>query len=179
MKIAKIVTAVTAVAAFLNAGSSLARAETARAEMFLSTENGPGESIGTVTFTDTEAGLEIRTDLKGLPPGAHGFHVHEHGNCGMVEKDGKAVPAMAAGGHYDPASTGRHLGPDGGGHLGDLPVLEVSAEGTANVVGIAKAPKAADFRTRSLMIHANGDNYSDVPAPLGGGGARIACGVIE
>jgi Cu-Zn family superoxide dismutase len=28
------------------------------------------------------------------------------------------------------------------------------------------------------MIHAGGDNYSDEPAPLGGGGARVACGVV-
>jgi superoxide dismutase, Cu-Zn family len=30
----------------------------------------------------------------------------------------------------------------------------------------------------SIMIHSGGDNYSDQPAPLGGGGARIACGVV-
>ena len=29
---------------------------------------------------------------------------------------------------------------------------------------------------RSLMLHAGGDN--DHPEPLGGGGARIACGII-
>jgi len=29
------------------------------------------------------------------------------------------------------------------------------------------------------MIHAGGDNYADQPAPLGGGGARVACGVIK
>jgi Cu-Zn family superoxide dismutase len=29
------------------------------------------------------------------------------------------------------------------------------------------------------MIHAGGDNYSDQPVPLGGGGARIACGVVK
>jgi len=28
------------------------------------------------------------------------------------------------------------------------------------------------------MIHAGGDNYTDEPA-LGGGGARVACGVIN
>ena len=31
----------------------------------------------------------------------------------------------------------------------------------------------------ALAIHVGGDNYSDQPAPLGGGGARIACGVVE
>ena len=38
--------------------------------------------------------------------------------------------------------------------------------------------KLSDLSGRSLMIHAAGDNYSDDPKPLGGGGARIACGVI-
>jgi Cu-Zn family superoxide dismutase len=35
------------------------------------------------------------------------------------------------------------------------------------------------IRGRSIMIHAGGDDYSDAPAPLGGGGARIACGAIH
>jgi len=159
--------------------SGLAYAGSITAEVFLSTEKGPGARIGTVTFTDTSAGLEVKTDLKGLPPGKHGFHVHEKAACGAMEKDGKAVPAMAAGGHYDPEKTGKHLGPDNGGHLGDLPVLEVAADGAAKVVLMVKKPKAQDFKDRSLMIHAGGDNYSDEPAPLGGGGARIACGLIQ
>ena len=37
----------------------------------------------------------------------------------------------------------------------------------------------ADVKGRSVIIHAGGDNYSDQPAPLGGGGARIACGVAR
>ena len=39
--------------------------------------------------------------------------------------------------------------------------------------------KVADVKGRALMIHAGGDNYSDQPKPLGGGGARVACGVIK
>ena len=35
-----------------------------------------------------------------------------------------------------------------------------------------------DVSGRALMIHEGGDNYADEPKPLGGGGARIACGVI-
>jgi Cu-Zn family superoxide dismutase len=35
-----------------------------------------------------------------------------------------------------------------------------------------------DVLGHSIMIHAGGDNYSDQPAPLGGGGARIACGKL-
>ena len=31
----------------------------------------------------------------------------------------------------------------------------------------------------ALMIHVGGDNFHDHPAALGGGGARMACGVIK
>ncbi|MFZ2076615.1 MAG: superoxide dismutase family protein, partial [Xanthobacteraceae bacterium] len=37
----------------------------------------------------------------------------------------------------------------------------------------------AAVKGHAIMIHAGGDNYSDQPAPLGGGGARIACGVTR
>ena len=29
------------------------------------------------------------------------------------------------------------------------------------------------------MVHIGGDNHHDHPAALGGGGARVACGVIK
>jgi len=178
MKNLKKIICLGAVAAFVVMGG-LAHAETFKAEVFLATDKGPGASIGFVTLTDTPEGLEIKTDLTGLPPGKHGFHVHENGDCGAVEKDGKAMHAAAAGGHYDPEKTGKHLGPDNGGHLGDLPVLEAAADGSAKVTLLVKKPKAGDFKDRSIMIHAGGDNYSDEPALLGGGGARLACGIIK
>jgi len=94
-------------------------------------------------------------------------------------KEGKTVPGLAAGAHYDPANTGKHEGPQGKGHLGDLPALTVAADGTATTAVVAPRLKMADMKGRSLMIHAGGDNYSDQPAPLGGGGARVACGVVK
>jgi Cu-Zn family superoxide dismutase len=94
-------------------------------------------------------------------------------------KDGKQVPALAAGGHYDPAGANKHLGPQGAGHLGDLPAITVGADGKAVTAVVAARLKLADVKGRSLMIHAGGDNYSDQPVPLGGGGARVACGVIK
>jgi len=39
--------------------------------------------------------------------------------------------------------------------------------------------KVKDLKGRAVMVHAGGDNFSDQPAALGGGGARVACGVIE
>jgi Cu-Zn family superoxide dismutase len=44
---------------------------------------------------------------------------------------------------------------------------------------LAPRIKVSDLKGRSLMIHAGGDNYSDSPQKLGGGGARVACGVIK
>jgi len=94
-------------------------------------------------------------------------------------KDNKPIAGMAAGGHYDPAGTAKHEGPYGQGHLGDLPALYVGTDGNATLPVLAPRLKMTDLKGRALMIHAGGDNYSDVPAPLGGGGARMACGVIK
>ena len=60
-----------------------------------------------------------------------------------------------------------------------LPPLFVDAEGSAIQPVLAPRLKMADISGRALMLHAGGDNHADHPAPLGGGGARIACGVID
>jgi Cu-Zn family superoxide dismutase len=142
-------------------------------------ENGIGDSIGHVLLRDSENGLVITPSLKKLAPGAHGFHIHQKPSCETEEKDGKKVAGGAAGGHYDPGSSGKHEGPEGHGHHGDLPALLVNDAGVASQPMVAPRLKLADVKGRALMIHAGGDNYSDQPKPLGGGGARVACGVIE
>jgi Cu-Zn family superoxide dismutase len=150
------------------------------APMTLVTPSGTGKMIGSVTVAESKNGLVFTPALTDLPPGTHGFHVHETGNCGASEKDGKPVAAGAAGGHFDPDGSKQHLGPNGSGHLGDLPPLSVGADGGAGVaVTVPRLTKLAEVKGKALMIHAGGDNYADKPAPLGGGGARIACGVIQ
>ena len=142
--------------------------------------NGIGKQIGTLMLSDTQGGLQITPHLAGLPPGDHGFHVHVNPDCGPGPgPNGQPAAGMAAGGHYDPANTGKHLGPYGEGHKGDMPVLTVDASGNATKAVVVPRITVADVRGRSIMIHAGGDNYSDQPAPLGGGGARIACGVAK
>lgn len=126
--------------------------------------------LGRVDFQDTPFGLLITPNLTTLPSGLHGFHLHQHANCNDH--------AMAAGGHFDPQSTHTHLGPYGKGHLGDLPVLYVDADGQAHTPILAPRLKTADIKGLAVMVHANGDNYTDTPA-LGGGGERIACGGIK
>ena len=140
---------------------------------------GPGAALGTVTITAAPSGgVVLKPDLKGLPAGQHGFHVHEQPNCSPGEKDGKSVAGEAAGPHWDPDKAGKHGSPKGGGHRGDLPALEVAANGTATQPVTAPRLKLEDLASKSLMIHAGGDNYSDSPKPSGGGGERIACGLI-
>jgi Cu-Zn family superoxide dismutase len=141
-------------------------------------ETAVGASAGRITVTESAYGLVFTPELTGLPAGLHGFHVHENPSCLPGEKDGKKVPALGAGGHLDPQKTGKHGYPWGDGHLGDLPPLYVGADGVANQPVLGPRLKFGDLKGRSLMIHAGGDNHADHPAPLGGGGARIVCGVV-
>ena len=149
-----------------------------KVEMNKVDQRGVAAPVGTVTITESGKGVRLAMDLKGLPPGEHGFHVHEFANCGAKEKDGKMSAAEMAGAHWDPDKAGKHGKPAGGGHKGDLPALKVGADGSSKQAITAANLKLSDLRNKSLMIHEGGDNYSDQPKPNGGGGERIACGVI-
>ncbi|KEY57310.1 superoxide dismutase family protein [Serratia sp. DD3] len=141
---------------------------------------GIGQNIGQITISETPYGLLFTPQLTALQPGVRGFHIHEKGSCEPAMKDGKAVAALGAGGHFDPAKTGKHLGPYGDGHLGDLPALYVDADGSSTYPVLAPRLKQInEVNGKAIMVHAGGDNHSDHPSPLGGGGARFACGVIK
>ncbi|MBX3709131.1 MAG: superoxide dismutase family protein [Gammaproteobacteria bacterium] len=128
--------------------------------------------IGTITAEDSFCGVLLTPNLTHLSPGIHGFHVHINPSC-----DDKGI---AAGGHLDPANTNQHHGPyNKQGHLGDLPVLIVNPDGTATLPTLAPRFKLSQMKGHTFIIHANGDNYSDKPEKLGGGGERIACGIIK
>jgi len=168
---------ISALCAVMFGASSVSAAEVT-VTMNAITAQGVGAIIGTVAFQDTAKGLKIWPDLSGLAEGQHGFHVHENANCGAKEKDGGLVAGLAAGGHFDPGKTGKHEGPNRMGHLGDLPVLYVDDRGRAIRTSFAPRLKTSDLEGRAIVIHAGGDTYSDQPAPLGGGGARVACGGV-
>jgi Cu-Zn family superoxide dismutase len=169
-----------ALACALTAAAGAHAADRLHAPMTLVSTDGTGKMIGSVTITESSGGLVFTPNLTSLPPGAHGFHVHETGSCGTNEKDGKKVAAGAAGGHFDPTASKHHAGPSGDGHLGDLPALVVSDNGAAGTAVTApRLTKLSEVKGKTLMIHAGGDNFADQPKPLGGGGERIACGVIE
>lgn len=139
------------------------------------------QDVGFVSVTESKYGLVFTPELKGLTAGVHGFHIHENPSCDAKEKDGKLTAGLAAGGHWNPNGAKAHGFPwSDEAHLGDLPALYVDAEGHATHPVLAPRLKSlADIKGRSIMIHAGGDNHSDEPKPLGGGGARMACGVIK
>lgn len=146
------------------------QAKTLTVSVYRVAQSGQGKKVGTVVLQDTAYGVLIKPDLRGLTPGLHGFHVHQKASCDRL--------GQAAGGHLDPSHTQKHLGPYAKGHLGDLPVLYVNAAGVADVTTLAPRVTVNQLKGHAIMVHQGGDNYSDVPKPLGGGGARVACGVI-
>lgn len=167
-------------AVVMNAASmNVALADTAvTTTVSLVSAQGVGQAVGTVIATQSPDGLVLTPHLFGLPPGVHGFHLHANPSCLAEGKDGKTGPGLAAGGHFDPAGTGSHQGPLGAGHKGDLPPLLVSASGVADHPVVVPHLTLDDIAGHALVIHAGGDNFADTPDPLGGGGGRIACGVV-
>ena len=149
-------------AVLLGSVCAAANAADTKVTLKMATDKGDGAEVGTVTISETRYGLVFTPQLSKLPPGLHGFHVHENGSCAANQKDGKTVPAGAA-----------------GGHLGDLPALTVDDKGNAGNPVLAPRLKLADVKGKALMVHAGGDNHADHPSPLGGGGGRMACGVIQ
>lgn len=152
------------------------------AKLHLATPTGPGRDIGSVVISDSPKGAVIKLKLHDLPAGEHGFQVHENDTCmPAAGPDGKMVLAGAAGPHWDPGQSGRHLGPSGAGHLGDLPRLVVVDKVKGTLRETLLAPRLTDvaaLKDHALMVQASGDTYADTP-PLGGGGARLACGVLK
>ena len=133
---------------------------------------------GYVTFKDVPGGVEVRTEVWGLPPykpaqngkpptGPHGFHIHESSNC---EVGNPSDPFKAAGEHWNPTNQPH------GNHAGDFPVL-FSNDGYARMCFFTSKFKTRDIIGKSVIIHENPDDYRTQPA--GAAGKRLACGVIK
>ncbi len=140
------------------------------------------QSVGVVSITENEYGTVFTPNLSSsmLSSGLHGFHIHTNPSCDSTRVDNDIVLGGAAGGHYDPLNVGKHGFPwSNDSHLGDLPAIYVDNNGMANQPVLASRIKLDDLKGRALMIHAGADNHSDHPAKLGGGGARVMCGVIN
>jgi superoxide dismutase, Cu-Zn family len=138
---------------------------------------GVGHVIGTLSIKNgeihvagrKETALLLTPALRGLPEGRYAFHVHENPACGPGKKDGETVPGLAAGGHLWLSGTGALSGTTFTSHLGDLPDLEVAADGTAGKTVVAVRLTLADVVGRSFIIHASQDDNS----------VRLACAAFD
>lgn len=141
-----------------------------------------GAPMGTVTFTQTEAGVLIDADLSGVPEGVHGFHIHETGAC--------TPDFAAAGGHFVGDGDAHGFRADDDPHAGDMPNIHVPASGELHVeilndrISLEEAGLLQDDDGplfdgdgSALMIHSGADDYYTQPS--GDAGDRIACAVIE
>jgi Cu-Zn family superoxide dismutase len=135
--------------------------------------NSAGQSVGTVRAWQTAGGVSFRISAAGLPHGIHGLHVHAVGRCDPPE-------FTSAGGHWNPADKKHGMNNPAGPHAGDLPNVEVAANGVLNAtVTLPNATMAAllDADGSALVLHAGPDDY--VTDPSGNSGARIGCAVIQ
>jgi len=133
---------------------------------------------GTATFKAAgKDGLRLLVEVTGLKPGAaHGFHIHEKGDC-------SAPDAASAGPHF--ALPGQQHGSHEGEsfHAGDLGniMADTGGKGTASLVvpdsKLTIAPGPLSVVGRALVVHGAPDDLKSQPA--GNSGPRIACGVID
>jgi Cu-Zn family superoxide dismutase len=138
--------------------------------------DGMGNSVGTAMLSPAAQGVNIKLDLKGLPAGEHGIHVHAVAKC-----EGPAF--TTAGGHLNPDMKHHGLDNPEGPHAGDMPNVTVAADGTAKATVVAPGVTMGDdphsiFSNggTALVIHAMVDDQKSDPAGMAG--ARIACGTI-
>ncbi|RLK46805.1 Cu-Zn family superoxide dismutase [Alkalispirillum mobile] len=150
---------------------------TATAEMF----DNDGESIGTAEFTQGPHGTLIRLELSGMEgPGFRAIHIHETGDC-----DDHDHGFMDSGGHLNPDDKKHGLMNPEGPDAGDLTNIYVQEDGTVNAelftmlasLDGAVGGQMLDDDGAALVIHENPDDH--MTQPIGGAGARIACGVIK
>ncbi len=141
--------------------------------------NNAGAEIGTIDVTEGNDGVVLGVSLKGLPAGKHGFHIHNTGDC----SDHDAF--KMSGGHISEEGDMHGFFNEEGPEAGDLPNLIVPANGEVVVDFYAPDLEVSGYDETALLdengsafvIHAEPDDYTT--QPIGGAGARIACGVIK
>jgi len=156
----------------------LACGQAAAESMETTVRDADGEKVGMLKLVQKEDKVMVIMEAENLPPGFHGFHIHETGKC--------EPPFTSAGGHYNPERKDHPY------HAGDLPSLLVNRDGGAYMVVMTDRFSLEDLLEgdgTALIIHEKPDNFANIPQryvsepdedtlATGDAGGRIACGVI-
>ncbi len=155
---------------------SLGRTRAAPPALTISTLlTGPaGEPRGTARLSQLTDGVEVTVTVQGLPPGTFGVHLHAVGKC-------EAPGFTTAGPHFNPGIKQHGRDNPSGAHMGDLPNVDTSGDGTGRMDFVVPGLRLADGPTplldtdgAAILVHAGEDDYKTDPS--GNSGARIACG---
>jgi Cu-Zn family superoxide dismutase len=142
-----------------------------------SVRNAQGQAVGEVDARRQGNVIKVRLTVRGYAEGVYGVHLHQVGRC-------EAPDFTSAGAHWNPSERQHGRNNPQGPHLGDLPNLDVRANGTGRIDfdvpvpagSAADATPLADADGTSIVIHAAADDERTDPS--GNSGARIACGVL-
>ncbi len=127
------------------------------------------DARGAVVLRQTEDGVHLTGEVRGLKAGLHGFHIHEYGDL-------RGPKGLKAGGHFNPEDT-KHGGPDDEEHhMGDLGNIEANEDGVAEIDIQAPWLRLHFVLGRALVVHAGEDDLET--QPTGDAGPRAAIGVI-
>jgi superoxide dismutase, Cu-Zn family len=156
------------------AGAQAAAGEAPRSvDVALQAKSGSSLS-GSATLTETPEGVKVELRVEQAPPGEHGAHVHEKGDC-------SAPDGASAGGHFNPSSTPHALPTNEPRHLGDLGNIDVGPDGSGKIEIVApganlKPDDPNSFLGKAIIVHEKKD---DGGQPTGNAGGRIGCGEIK
>ena len=135
-----------------------------------------GESIGSANLIDGPNGMLIRLELApgSLEPGWHGIHLHATGDCSDIGM------YKMSGGHVGKMEGGHGLLNPKGSENGDLPNIWAAADGSAGYEAFTTLDTLGalvEGDGSAIIIHEGEDDH--MTQPIGGAGARVACGVIK
>lgn len=163
-----------ALIAFIS-GSALAGKDSKSAQKATaSLEAAPEHPVkGTVTFSDSKEGTEVKIDVKGLKPDSvHAIHIHENGKCEKPKFE-------SAGGHFNPTNEPHAHPGTKEHHLGDLGNIVADKDGNAKKDVLIRSAKLSGKNSplgKAVILHEKADDLRS--QPTGNAGGRIACGVI-